>query len=531
MRLRHVARRWLPGVVALAAVLGVASRIFDDWSRGGPCRPLVEALRDGDAEARQDAVADLFTLTLNGVDMSPAIPALVECLDDRDGTVGEVAADALAQVGTKAAPAVPAAARLLRGGRADLRPRLLRILAAVHVREADEILEGALDDPDARRRVEAFEALDFARRADLVPAVIRRLAADPAPAARLAALRMLAATEPHSDRVVEAECLALRDTVPEVRLAGVSLLGTQGRGSTAATEALLASIRDADPRVRAASLNALGQIGFNDERILPELFDAMRDSRIREEARDAIQKLAGRPSSGLAPPTGSLRAATATLRNALGSTDPRTRGAAASMILLRMDDSRRVYEPGLEALADMLPLVGSKVKAQDAAVRRPALLFLLRAVPSEEVLRFFLDAIVDAAAAPVAEPPSPAAREAWHSALTALIGRARSGDEPLRGGPLTWFLPDDLLLWFLPEIVAAMEDEAEEDLRFEAILVVGSLLEPRRALFPPGGDAWRSLRDGLTKQLREDRREIKDMVLQCLEQLDGKAEPPSPLLP
>ena len=133
-------RRWW----ALRSLAGIKSESVIDL--------LIRGLKDSDASVRQCAAL--------GLRLHPhpiAVPALTEAFADADHLVVELAADALAQIG---APAVPALLDILSRGPQAKRLEAMRALATIGDSRAIPALFSALDEDSALMEYWASEGLE-----------------------------------------------------------------------------------------------------------------------------------------------------------------------------------------------------------------------------------------------------------------------------------------------------------------------------------------------------------------------------------
>ncbi|HHW87898.1 MAG TPA: hypothetical protein GX400_17045 [Chloroflexi bacterium] len=140
-------RRWW-GVRALA-VCGGAAVVPDVTAR----------LTDADPAVRAAALLTLAHLHQRYPEaVTPSLDRVAECLRDDDGMVRQVAADALAQCGDDA---VPALARILfEQNHEGARTRAASALRKIATMKAAGVLYALLNDPNHLVRAYAYEGLD-----------------------------------------------------------------------------------------------------------------------------------------------------------------------------------------------------------------------------------------------------------------------------------------------------------------------------------------------------------------------------------
>ncbi len=130
------------------------ARTSSDWRKapwalgkiGVPALPhLIEALDDADAAVRLRAIRPIVVM---GAVASDAAPALASHLADSDTQVRQWSAVALGQIGPPAAGAVPRLAEALKDSEAAVRQAAAAALGAVGGMEAIDPLKNALADPN-----------------------------------------------------------------------------------------------------------------------------------------------------------------------------------------------------------------------------------------------------------------------------------------------------------------------------------------------------------------------------------------------
>lgn len=228
-----------------------------------------------------------------------AVAPLAESLEDPDARVRAAAARALEDLGTAAAPAVPALLGRLGDPSAEVRHQVLRALRWTRRVPGERIAE-CLSDPDARVRLAAAEGL---RDEDLGSGTVvtKLLAAlgDTSAEVRAAAAHRLARINARAGIVIETNSLewaevsgkllvaapgaaatlrkALDDPEPRVRAAATYTLPLFPRDGAALVPLLTARLKDSDARVRLAAAVALPQFGVQARAAVPALFDALSD--------------------------------------------------------------------------------------------------------------------------------------------------------------------------------------------------------------------------------------------------------------
>jgi HEAT repeat protein len=481
MKLRGIISLITTILVPLAGCVVLFGVFRDQWENA-PYLPLIRSLRSGDAGRRREAALELGILRFRGERVRRAITPLIERLDDPDGAVRSTAAEPLLYFGADAAPAVPVLAKIIRGGRADLRAPELRILLVIGSGEANTVLTEALTDPDSDLRVETVKVLGGAGRSTrrFVPLLLEGLRSDPEASVRRASLEALVAIEPKSERVALAKLEALRDVSAELRKLAASLLDVPA--PVPVVPALRRALRDRDAGVRAEVFKRLSQIGLRDPDVVPALCEALADAATHDRARDVLGSLNGWILYARADVVRSLAAtiesAVPALIDALKSGDPRTRGVVAAL-LYKMISYSKLEDPPVPAplRTAVAPLLAA-LKDRDPVFR----LYLLMVALSERPTELLIPApreLFDGQDGPRLEGASPATRARWRSAVAALAARVQARDPVPRSQVLIHQLPEDLVESLMPTIREALVDE-DQQLRFEAMQLLPSLVS-----YPP----------------------------------------------
>jgi len=131
------------------------ARTSSDWRKapyavgkiGVPALPgLIEAMDDADAGVRLRVIRPIVVM---GSSASDAAPALAIRLGDTDAQVRQWAAVALGQIGAPAAGAVPKLAEALKDSEPSVRQAAAAALGAIGSTDAIDPLNEAADDPNA----------------------------------------------------------------------------------------------------------------------------------------------------------------------------------------------------------------------------------------------------------------------------------------------------------------------------------------------------------------------------------------------
>jgi len=250
----------------LIAVLAQRSR--NEYVRGNAAwalgrigvadRAVLEVLTDTMATKVHTSVRRTCPVALGnlGPAAGPAVPALLELLEDKDATVRVNAAVALWKI-NRHERAIAALAEMIRSGPTPAAYRATGALGRL----------GAEPDTVAPPLVEAFHHADrdvrrSASRAlgQLGPAAIgalKRPLADPDPEVRRSAVEALGWIGP---KAVPDLIAALKNEAPEARRAAARALGRLGGAAKAAEAALIETVNDRNRDVRQAAAKALKEI-------------------------------------------------------------------------------------------------------------------------------------------------------------------------------------------------------------------------------------------------------------------------------
>jgi outer membrane protein assembly factor BamB len=191
----------------------------------------------------------------------PAIPLLVDLLDERRVALRRHAVDCLIDLAPETASIQPALRRALADEDAEVAGDAARALGALGRRAGPSVgaLVKTLSHEDAYVRVYAAEALaSIGPPAGAAAPALARALGDPEPGVRWAAGEALAAIGPAAQPAVPQLIEALKDEFLYVRICAAGALGSLGPKASAAREALQAAARD--PAMRAEAEWALGRI-------------------------------------------------------------------------------------------------------------------------------------------------------------------------------------------------------------------------------------------------------------------------------
>lgn len=361
----------VPGAAAALANIGADAR--------GAVPALIAALKPHKGNSAQELIRLNARLALARIG-APAVPALIEALQDKRDGVAPLAGEALGWILPPPKQAVPALRAALRNDRAH---------AAVYARSLGQL--GSLARPampdlvdlltDAASRPEAAAALVSIdpRQADkAIPPLIKDLQADEEKqrqAAVMALVRLGPAASPAADALLtllrdrlltnrEIEALRdiwshaipglvelLKDPQAEIRQRAVLALGQIGTEARAALPALIAALSDRDDVVRVGAAQIMQTLGTQASEATPALIANLQahHPEVRATAAAALGHIeAGAKESRwplvecLLDPAESVRYAAAL---SLGRIDPHYT-AAAPALRAAMNDSEPMVQLG-----------------------------------------------------------------------------------------------------------------------------------------------------------------------------------------
>ncbi len=211
-------------------------------------------------EKVEDRRAAAKAIQAFGPDAAPAVPGLVEMLDDRSEDFRLLVGETLGALGPTAREAVPSLIQSLKGKTARTPEVVIKVLGQIgpDAKEAVPVLATALSDPKLRR--EALEAL---------------FAIGPAAKEAIPAMRR-----------------AIRDTVDESPFSGVVVQGWERLGEDA-VPLILEFLDEKEPVSLFQSATALGKIGPPAKQTVPLLIRALKhsDRDVRIAAAQALWRI------------------------------------------------------------------------------------------------------------------------------------------------------------------------------------------------------------------------------------------------
>lgn len=184
----------------------------------------IQQLKTTNPQERSGAIESLVSLG------KPAVPALIDALQNQDPAVRNGAAIALGKIGKDASAAIPALKKALGDNDFQVRSSVMQALSFIDRKAIVPFLIGELSSPEAWERYSATHALrTFGKEAvAAVPALIKTIKED-------------------------------KDNW--VRTSAATALGTIGKDAHTAIPTLINSLQDPDEQVRYGAAYALGNIG------------------------------------------------------------------------------------------------------------------------------------------------------------------------------------------------------------------------------------------------------------------------------
>lgn len=184
----------------------------------------IQQLKTANEQQRSGLIESLVSLG------KPAVPGLIDTLQNQDPVVRNAAAVALGKIGKDAAAAVPA-------------------------------LKNALDDKDFQVRSSAMQALSFIDKKAIVPFLIGELSSEQE-WERYSATHALRTFGKEAVAAVPALIKTIKEDKDSwVRTSATTALGSIGKDARAAIPTLINSLQDRDEKVRYGAAYALGSIG------------------------------------------------------------------------------------------------------------------------------------------------------------------------------------------------------------------------------------------------------------------------------
>lgn len=321
------------------------------FSKSKSTHELIEELGHAtDPQLRTAAALELGDRPTSG---QVIVPALIEGLNDKHSEVQFAVIEALKDLGSEAALAIPALIEFAETGNREGRLTALETIVWIGPPPPDTIapLIASLADEDDGIRGAARQAL---RRGGtpVVPLLIECLD-DSDPMVREGIGWVLGEIWPVTQETMPALQRLLDDDQPADRASAASALGTIGE---TAIPTLIQSLQSRYPDVRQLGAKQLGRIGFPAEEAIPALIQCLEDREgiVRGEAAFALSQMG--PAARVAiPPIIPLLADQDTdvrrwAANAVGNFGPAAREATPLLLELLQDESATVRASASKAL-------------------------------------------------------------------------------------------------------------------------------------------------------------------------------------
>ncbi len=222
-----------------------------------------------------------------------SVPALTMALTDKTSLVRHTAAYALGEIGPDAEPALPDLIEILQDSDPTVRFSTAYSLALIGV-PAIAAISNVIDHADADARELALRQLiRFFHALRSVTPPLNKMAHALEPASRRRALEALMAVRAVDDMTVRTFIDSLEDPDAEVRLAAVNALGLVPWRAQSAVGGLAKCLRDPSVVVRERAARALGGIGPPARPALLDLEASLHDNdnSVRAAAQVAVQKI------------------------------------------------------------------------------------------------------------------------------------------------------------------------------------------------------------------------------------------------
>jgi HEAT repeat protein len=326
--------------------------------------PLAALLKDGNVTVRQRAAHALGRL---GPDAADALPALLAATRAAEGD--PIFADALAQIGPAALPAL---LKALKESDATNSAWVLRALRGFGA-PAVPLLVEALQQPNPAVRVSAAATLGaMGRDASAAIRPLFSLVTTDDAATQAAVLRALTALRAEPAQLKPTLQQAMKNPAPSVRKAAAAGLAALGETTAIGVDGLVEMLGDDDAVSRSAAVQALGQMGAKAAPAVPALIARLGDLSMQMAVMDALGKI-GPASTPAVPRLLELSETGANDVKATALTAFAGIGHAAAAALPQIyaglrDPSSEVRAPAVLALAGVESDEGKIIAALTAAV-------------------------------------------------------------------------------------------------------------------------------------------------------------------
>jgi HEAT repeat protein len=259
---------------------------------------LIKKLKSNDERELDTAISELGEIG------EPAIPALIEALQDENLQVRQSATEVLRQSGR---PVIPALVKALTNSDVELRRRAAALLKKVSrsywnsselskVKTVVSQLIPLLQDSDAGVRSSAASALgNIGAEAKTAVSQLIPLLQDSDAGVRSSAASALGNIGAEAKTAVSQLIPLLQDSDAGVRSSAASALGNIGAEAKTAVPQLVSLLQDSDEGVCSSAASALGKIGAEAKTAVPQLILLLQDSDssdVRKSAANALVSIA-----------------------------------------------------------------------------------------------------------------------------------------------------------------------------------------------------------------------------------------------
>lgn len=259
---------------------------------GAPGIPaLIQAL-DGNRETtlRQAAAAALADF---GAESAPAVPGLCTCLESEEDQLRWHAGYALAQIGT---PAIPALTKMLKSRNSGVVVSALASFELMGTTAAKSIenIQTFADHPDPHVRIQCLATLVkvTGEPSTGLPMLLSLLTEESDPALRTAYIEKIGMLGKDATDANETILKYFSDSSPAVRAAAAIALARTNRDFSSSEPEWLTLLSDPDPDVRSSAVMAIASYGNEAAAALPDL-EKISQQEPSAVASAAIKKITG----------------------------------------------------------------------------------------------------------------------------------------------------------------------------------------------------------------------------------------------
>ena len=321
---------------------------------GEPAIPaLIEALQDKNLLVRQSAAKVL------GYIGSPVIPALAKALKNLDAGVRRSAASALGRIGIEAKTALPQLVPLLQDSDAGVRRSAAYAVGNIGVEAKTALpqLVPLLQDSDVYvRRSAAYAVGNIGAEAKTAVPQLVPLLQDSDADVRSSAASALGRIGAEAKTAMPQLIPLLKDSKAKVRGNAAYALGGIGVEAKTAVSQLVPLLKDSDADVRYSAASTLGKIGVKAKNAVPQLVSLLKDSdkNVRGNAAYALGKIGAEAKTAAPQLVPLLKDSDADVRmraaSAVGSIGADTKITVPQLVPLLKDSDANVRSSAASAL-------------------------------------------------------------------------------------------------------------------------------------------------------------------------------------